>query len=97
MRFNLAVSDPIERLDVGWPGIGDNYLVELSADSLAEPGADSALPTLTTVVGPLSRLLFGVVPTSTLAALDHIGCPAELAAALDRALQMPQPHLGWDF
>ncbi|MCB0993433.1 MAG: GNAT family N-acetyltransferase [Acidimicrobiales bacterium] len=97
VRFNLAVSDPIERLDVGWPGIGDNYLVELSADSLAEPGADSALPTLTTAVGPLSRLLFGVVPTSTLAALDHIGCPAELAAALDRALQMPQPHLGWDF
>jgi len=100
VRFNLTLSDPIERfLDdtAPWRGIGGNYVVTLGPTSSAESGTDTALPTLTASVGAFTRMWFGVRPATGLAITDELSGPRDLLEELDWVLRLPRPKLGWDF
>ena len=99
LRFNLVLSDPIERyLDesAGWRGIGGEYVVTLGPASAAERGRRAELPTLTASVNAFTRLWLGVRPASSLAFTDDIAGPPELLSRLDEALCLPPPHPDWD-
>ena len=103
LRFNLALTDPIDELltpetAARWRGVAGEYVVRLGAESRLEAkGADPALPTLRTSVGSFSRLWLGVLPASGLAiTAGDFEAPAELVQQLDRILRLPLPALGWD-
>ncbi|MBI3945763.1 MAG: GNAT family N-acetyltransferase [Armatimonadetes bacterium] len=100
VRFNLKLTDPVERLldtDAPWRGVGGDYLVGLGRISGAERGHDPTLPTLAASVGAFTRLWLGVRPAAGLAATDHLTGPPGLLEALDGALRIPDPHPDWDF
>ena len=100
VRFNLALSDPIaEHLDGAnaWRGCGGDYVVTLGEESAAERGQSANLPTLTASVGAFTRLWLGVRNASSLTLTDDLAGDDALLQALDRALRLPQPHVGWDF
>jgi hypothetical protein len=100
VRFNLKLSDPIEKqLDdnTPWCGVAGDYVVTLGPSSSAERGADPTLPTLTASVGAFTRMWMGVRPASGLAITDDLTGPPDLLADLDRVLCLPEPRLDWDF
>lgn len=101
LRFNLHLSDPLEATltDEGchWRGVGGSYVVTLGADSSAEPGESSGLPTLTATVNAFTRLWLGVRPATGLAVTDHLKAPEALLASLDALLRLPTPQPDWDF
>jgi predicted acetyltransferase len=100
VQFNLSLTDPVvDSLDdgVNWQGIGGEYIVELGAESLAEPGNSDVLPTLQASVSAFSRMWFGIRPASSLAVTDNLDGPTELLQNLDNSLRLPRAHLGWDF
>jgi hypothetical protein len=100
VRFNLVLSDPIERFlteEDGWRGAGGSYVVELGETSGAEEGRDDALPTMRTTVNTFSRLWFGVQPASALPGTDDIEAPEGLLNELDEALRLPEPAPDWDY
>lgn len=100
VRFNLHLADPIEPLldaRSGWRGVGGSYAVTLGAASSASPGQDRGLPELRASVGAFTRLWLGVRSASSLALTDDLRAAPELLAALDRALRLPRPHVGWGF
>lgn len=99
-RFNLRLSDPIERFlddEWEWRGIGGDYLVTLGRESRAERGSDPHLPTLEASAGVFTRMWFGVLPASSLAVFNDFNAPAELLDQLDQAFLVPLPHTDWDF
>ncbi len=98
LRFNLTLSDPISSYlpeDAPWRGVAGDYVVTLGQESSARQGHDPALPTLEATVNAFSRLWLGVRPASGLAVSDALRGPADLLAALDRTLRLPQPHVDW--
>jgi GNAT superfamily N-acetyltransferase len=100
VRFNLSLSDPVERYldeDAPWRGVGGEYVVSLGTSSGAERGVDSSLPTLTATVNAFTRLWLGVRPATGLAVTDDLDGPPELLEALDSALRLPDPKPDWDF
>ncbi len=98
VRFNLMLSDPLEEHLTGdWRGVAGDYTVVIGADSSATRGHTAGLPTLSTGVGPFSRLWLGVRPASVIAVSDRIDAPAELLAELDEAFLLPRPVPGWMF
>ncbi|GAB4412518.1 MAG: hypothetical protein Kow00123_26320 [Anaerolineales bacterium] len=100
VRFNLRLSDPIERYlgdGVGWRGVGGEYVVTLGPSSGAERGTDSSLPTLTATVNAFTRLWLGVRPATGLAVTDALSGPEGLLRDLDAVLRLPEPHPDWDF
>jgi predicted acetyltransferase len=100
LRFNLSLTDPIERFlpeQSAWRGVAGQYLITLGAASTAERGSDSALPTLTATIGAFTRLWLGVRPATGLATTDHLSGPESLLADLDHALRLPPPAPDWDF
>ncbi len=100
VRFNLKLSDPIERyLDSSqpWRGIGGEYIVTLGPESEARPGQDAALPILEASVGSFTRLWLGVLPASGLAISDELAGPPPLLETLDQLLRLPRPSFDWDF
>ena len=99
VRFNLCLSDPIERLlsDGPWRGVGGEYVVTLGPVSRAEPGRDAKLPTLTTSVGAFTRMWLGVRPATGLAVTDDLAGPRGLLERLDWVLCIPEPKPDWDF
>jgi hypothetical protein len=100
VRFNLALSDPIERFlddDAAWRGLSGDYVVTLGPSSDAEIGTDACLPTLIASVGAFTRLWLGVRPASGLAVTDTLSGPLELLETLDWALRLPDPKPDWDF
>ena len=101
VRFNLSLSDPIERyLPVGhegWKGVAGDYILTIGTCSGAEVGTDETLPTLKASVGSFTRLWFGARPATSLAVTDDLRGPQSLLDALDEALLMPTPYLDWDF
>ena len=100
VRFNLRLSDPIERYLDGrsrWRGVGGEYVVTAGTSSGAENGMDSALPTVSASVGAFTRLWLGVRPASGLAITDSISAPQPLLEALDWAFLLPPPKPDWDF
>jgi hypothetical protein len=99
VRFNLRMTDPIETLlddDAPWHGTSGDYTVTLGRDSRAVTGMDPSLPTLCASVNAFTRTWLGVRPASGLAITDQLAGPPELLHALDRALMLPSPHLGWE-
>ncbi len=99
LRFNLRLTDPIETIlddDAPWHGISGDYVVTLGQESGAVKGSDPSLPTLSASVNAFSRMWFGVRPASGLAITDQLSGPPGLLRALDRALSLPSPYLGWD-
>lgn len=109
VRCNLRLTDPVtgalERADRAtgtdgagrWNGVGGDHVLTVGSPSVAEPGHDPDLPTLTASVGAFSRMWFGVRPASDLTITDDLAGPPELLAALDRALALPAPSPGWGF
>jgi hypothetical protein len=100
VRFNLALSDPIERFlgnDAPWRGLSGDYVVTLGPSSGAEIGTDASLPTLTASVGTFTRLWLGVRPATGLVVTDELSGPPELLEVLDWALRLPDPKPDWDF
>lgn len=100
VRFNLVLSDPIERYlpeERPWRGVGGEYVVTLGPESAAEPGQDSALPTMRTTVNAFTRLWLGVRPASGLAMTDEIEAPEGLLEALDDLVRLPAPQPDWDY
>jgi GNAT superfamily N-acetyltransferase len=104
LRFNLRLTDPVERYLDGdsppsttWRGVGGEYLVALGPASRAERGSDPSLPTLTATVNSFTRLWLGVRPATGLAVTDELRGPADLLAALDRAFCLPTPRPDWSF
>jgi len=100
VRFNLALTDPIERLlepDISWRGISGEYAVCLGGESACSLGRDRSLPTVTASVGAFTRLWMGVLPASALAVTDDLSGPPELLGMLDSLLVIPRPHPDWDF
>jgi hypothetical protein len=100
LRFNLKLTDPIERYlddDTPWRGVGGDYVVALGPSSGAEPGVDDGLPTLTASLGAFTRLWLGVRPATGLAVTDELDGPPELLERLDWALLLPEPKPDWDF
>jgi hypothetical protein len=99
-RFNLRLSDPIERfLDAGapWRGVAGDYVVTLGPMSGAESGGDPSLPVLETTVNAFTRLWLGVCPASGLAITDQFCAPASLVEQLDEVLCLPSPKPDWRF
>jgi hypothetical protein len=100
LRFNLRLSDPIERFlaeDAPWRGVGGEYVVALGPSSGAEPGTDSALPTLEATVSAFTRLWLGVRPATGLATSDDLRGPEGLLGDLDAVLRIPEPKVDWRF
>lgn len=100
VRFNLRLSDPIERYlgkRATWRGVGGDYVVTLGPASGAERGLDSSLPTLTATVNAFTRLWLGVRPASGLAVTDALSGPEGLLRDLDAVLRLPEPRPDWDF
>lgn len=99
LRFNLRLDDPIESLldeAAPWRGTGGEYIITLGPDSSAVRGEKLSLPTLKASVNAFSRMWLGVRPATGLAITDTLSGPPDLLRDLDRALLLPQPHLGWD-
>ncbi len=100
MSFNLDLTDPIAMLldeRSPWLGVTGQYVVTLGPSSGAEPGTDSALPTLSASTGAFTRLWLGVRPATGLAVTDELSGPPELLEELDWALRLPDPKPDWDF
>jgi len=100
LRFNLELSDPIEKYldeDAAWHGVAGEYIVSLGPESSAVPGMDIGLPTLRASVGAFTRMWLGVRPASGLAVSDDLVASPDLLTALDQALRLPPPRLDWDF
>ena len=72
-------------------------MVTLGPDSAAIEGLDDSLETLKASVNAFTRAWLGVREPSALSLTDDLAASPELLAQLDRALQLPAPHLGWDF
>jgi len=98
VRFNLTLTDPVEsRLPGTWPGVGGEYTIAIGAESVAARGHTDGLPSMTTGVGPFTRLWFGVRSPSVLAVSDRIEASPGLMADLDEAMRLPKPVAGWLF
>ena len=97
LEFEARVTDPLSDYESG-AGISGNWRIKLGPQSSAEPVAgESGLPILETSVNSLTRLLFGVGSASNLALTDDLVASEELLSALDRAIHLPSPMMGWDF
>ena len=44
-------------------------------------------------VNAFTRLIFGVIPASGLAASDRLSAPPELRARIDQLLRLPRPNM----
>ncbi len=100
LKFNLRLSDPvIDSLpnDSHWKGIGGDFVIQFGSKSFAEVGKDSELPTLTSSVNAFTRMWLGVRPASSLAVTTDLSADTGLLTALDQSLNLPRPHLGWEF
>ena len=106
LRFNLQLEDPLEaQLDGGdapWRGCGGCYELSLGQNSSAQAKANTAaldaqLPLVQASVNTFTRLLFGIVPATSLAAVEGLQAPAELLPLLDAALHLPPAQTTWDF
>jgi len=99
IRFNLKLHDPVaDFLSADdWQGIGGDYTVEIGESSSAVSGATTGLATLEASVNSFSRLFFGIVKASDLAASDGVTVPRELLPALDEAFCLPRMTTSWDF
>lgn len=100
LKFNLQLTDPVTDslpADHHWRGIGGDYIVQLGETSFAEPGQDPTLPTLASSVNAFTRAWLGVRPASQLAVTTDLNASPDLLAKLDKTLNVPRPHLGWDF
>ena len=101
VRFNLNMRDPIHHYlpgDADWKGLEGLWTVELDENgSGAIPGETPGLPTMSASVGAFTRLLFGVVAATGLAATDELSAPGTLLADLDRRLRFPTPDMVQEF
>ena len=100
VAFNLELGDPIaEHVEAGcnWRGVAGDYVVTLGEQSSARAGREASLPTLRGSVGAFTRVWLGVRSPSVLARTDDLEGEPDLLADLDRALRLPQPHIGWDY
>lgn len=101
LRFNLSLIDPIQKhlgADSPWQGVGGDYVVTLGETSSAAPGANAALPTLSTTVNTFTRLWLGVCSATGLSITDGLQADGDLTHALDRAFAaVPTPRWDWSF
>ena len=100
LRFNLRLSDPIERLldeEAPWRGVAGEYVVTLGESSGAEPGRDPDLSTLNASVNAFTRLWLGARTASGLAMTGQLSGVRSLLEKLDSALRLPEPRPDWDF
>ncbi len=100
-RFNLDLTDPIERYltdsPYSWKGTSGNYVVEIGQNSSAEKGHDPDLRTLKCSVNQLTRLWLGLKKASYLNIAGDFDAPQELLEALDRTIDLPLATPDWMF
>ncbi|MGI9323737.1 MAG: GNAT family N-acetyltransferase [Pseudomonadales bacterium] len=100
VAFQLQVSDPLQaqlNSPSGWRGVAGDYEVALGPQSSAAPGRDPKLPKLRCSVAALSRLLWGIMPASSIALTEDLQAPTALLQQLDQAIVLPPAVSGWDF
>ncbi|MEM7003493.1 MAG: GNAT family N-acetyltransferase [Pseudomonadota bacterium] len=95
LRFALQITDPLS--EHGEQHCAGDYVVSLDKTSTAIREADTDLPELSCSINAFTRWVFGVAPATSLALTDSFAAEPELLQALDAALQLPRPILGWDF
>ncbi len=100
IEFVLELTDPVGRfLDPtdGWTGVDGRYQVHVgnpsTVDSIA-PGATVDGPVVRAGVGAWTRLWLGIASASALSLGAEIDAPADLCAALDRAIRLPRAEPG---
>ncbi len=106
--FELELTDPVTAIldrerDAApmpdWRGVGGRYRVHLGPGESAAVAAnksDGKLPLLSADVGTFTRLLWGVLPASSLALTEPLAAPDALLAQLDAAICLPRSVPGWD-
>ena len=91
--------DPItDRLSLGapWYGVAGDYTVELApGESRLSLGHTEGLEALDTTVNALSRWCVGVSSAWALSATDDFVAQEGLLDALDDAVALPSPRVGW--
>ncbi|MFK7915358.1 MAG: GNAT family N-acetyltransferase [Pseudomonadales bacterium] len=101
LELGIEVSDPLaERLPetASWHGVAGRYRVSLGPQSRAIQDAPlDDLPLLKIGVGALTRLLWGIMPATSLQLMGELSGPPELLQQLDTALLMPRASVGWEF
>lgn len=101
ISFNLELSDPIESFleaDSSWRGIGGDWNITMGGEgSAAGSGKKEGLPLMRASVNDFTRLIFGVVPASGLAATGNIQAPDALLSSLDQKLRLPVPSMEQGF
>ncbi len=98
--FNLHLDDPIERFlpsKSAWQGTGGDFIVQLGAESHAEPGNRRGLPSLRAGVGGFTRLWLGCAEASAIAAAGQIEASRQLLDDLEATLRLPIPRTGCEF
>jgi ribosomal protein S18 acetylase RimI-like enzyme len=92
LSFDLVLTDPLSKADLGWPGLGGDHSITIGPSSTVRTGHRGGLPILEASIGALSRLWFGVRSASGLSVTDDLAGPPELFDALDRVLLLPPPR-----
>lgn len=104
VEFGALLSDPLmERLPTSapWRGVAGAYRVRLGnvshAELVSDPDELGDLPLLQTGVGSFTRLIWGIMPASSLQLMGELDAPAQLLEQLDLALRLPRACTGWEF
>ncbi len=100
IALQLQVSDPLlNQLSpkAAWRGVAGEYQVALGPRSSASLGLNPKLPKLRCSVAALSRLLWGIMPATSIALTEDLQAPMALLRKLDEAIVLPPAVTGWDF
>ncbi|MFV2091283.1 MAG: hypothetical protein ACC642_11540, partial [Pseudomonadales bacterium] len=98
-RFNLRLTDPAADFlpDDGWQGVGGDFTIAIGERSGVSEGFSEGLPLLETNVNTFTRLFFGVVGASQMAASDGLLIPPALIDDLEAAFCLPRMSTSWEF
>lgn len=98
VRFNLTISDPLEKyLEKGWKGVAGEYVVQLGEESSASSGHEQGLPLMIASVGAFTQLWMGSRRAAALAFQGALQAPEALIKELDWLLLLPPALHDWSF
>ncbi len=100
VRFNLTVSDPVDRYLSTGPsrrGCGGEYTVTLGSESTIQDGHTTGLDTLESDIGTFTRLWAGVLTPRVLAVSGRLKAPLKLLESLEELIRFPSPSPDWEY